>query len=336
MRIGIVGCGHWGAKWIRIFSGLGARVKALCDVDERRLMVAASKAPGATLFRSHHSMIAMGEVEAIYVSTPPPTHFQIAKDCLTAGKHVLVEKPMTMSLEQGVELMSLAEENDRILMVGNTFMYNRAVRELRSLVDKGEIGLLRHIRSCMTDSVDMWARKIVSNYVDVLWDLGPHPISIALFLVNQEPSTISVTCAPPLLGKASRQPPYDVAVMNLHFPSGLSAVIYLNWFNYSKDRRITLFGDEGVLSCEDPSSRGSTRIHLERLSLESTTVKSLNTRVWKVDTSDTLERECSHFLRCVRERLTPLTGGKEGLAVVRVLEAGHRSMMKGGRVGRVV
>jgi len=153
VRIGIVGCGHWGSKWIRIFSSLGAHVKALCDVDKGTLKVAASKALEATLFRSHQSMIARGGVEAVYIATPPPTHFQIAKDCLTAGKHVLLEKPMTLRSKQGLKLISLAEENGCILMVGDTFIYNRAVQELKRLVDEGEIGSLRHIRCWMTNSI---------------------------------------------------------------------------------------------------------------------------------------------------------------------------------------
>jgi len=334
-KMGTVGCGLWGSRWLKIFRDSGAEVVAVCDTDEKRLQEAISKAPAATPFANLQSMLGRNEIEAIYIATPLPTHFQIAKDCLMAGKHVLVEKPMTVNSEQGLELIRLATEKGLVLMVGHSYIYNRAVKESKGLIDKGEVGSLVYIHCSLTHSVETWSGKTADSYMDVLWDLGPHTISIVSYLAGQEPLTISVACAPPLLS-SSYGPLYNLAVADLRFPDESLATITLNWFDYSEDRGITLLGNKGVLHCEDLSSRVNTKICLKKFSLEGGAIGNVEAKVWQLDVSNTLENECRHFLGCVREGLIPLTGGQQGLAVVKALEAGQRSMMKGGSIERIL
>jgi len=325
VRIGIVGCGHWGIKWIELFNGAGAYVKACCDIDEQRLKILAEKAPYLDLFKEYQKVLHNKDIDAVYIATPPPTHYEIAKEALLAKKHVLVEKPMTTRYKQGLELIKLAKEMNCVLMVGNTFIYNKAIQKVKDLIS--EIGSLRYIHIWMTDSVDMWEGKLIYNYANVLWDLGPHPISILHYLVGEEPMAVSATCFSLLPGETTHRL-YDQVIVNLYFPQGVSATLYLNWLDYSRNRRIFISGEEGVLNCGDFTSRGKVGVGLEKFSLSKGWLKARQSEVYEIDVSETLEEECKHYLLCTENGWNPITDGEAGAAVVKVLEAAQRSLQR--------
>jgi len=328
-RIGIIGCGHWGIRWIRIFEDGGAKVKVCCDVDKERLRMVADKHPNVNLFEDYRDILADDDLDAVYVATPPPTHFEIAKESLLANKHVLVEKPMTTEYERGLELVKIAKEMECVLMVGDTYIYNRAINTMKHLIGIGEIGSLRYIHSWMTNSIDMWPRRAIYNYTSVLWDLGPHQISILNYFVGRKPVAVSVTYPSPLQ-RGNVHKLYDTAIVNFRFPHEVTAMLYLNWLDYSRNRRIFVSGQEGVLDCEDISSRESTKICSRNFSLEGR-LRINDAKVYEVDVSDTLKNECKQFLSCVMNRSHPITNGEEGVAVVKVLEATQRSISNCGR-----
>lgn len=332
--IGIIGCGHWGFKWIKIFNETGAQVEACCDTNEEILRRVVNEAPGVNVFKEYQSMLNGDGVDAVYVATPPSTHYEIAKECLLAQKHVFVEKPITTSYEKGLELVKLAKEMDRILMVGNTYIYNKAVQELKRLISVGEIGSLRYVHSWMTNSIDMWTGKEICNYADVLWDLGPHQISITRYLVGEEPSAVSATCPRPMLNETAHRL-NDAAIVNLHFKNEILATIYLNWLDYSKNRRIFVAGQEGLLNCEDISNHHNTKISINKFFHSKDHSKTNEAIVYEVNISDTLKNECQHFLSCIRSKSAPITDGEDGVSVVKILEAAQKSIAKHGSLERI-
>jgi len=330
-KIGIIGCGHWGVKWIKLFSRTGVYIKACCDIDRKRLEMLAKEVPYLNLFEDYTKILGDKDIDAVYIATPPPSHYRIARESLLAGKHVLVEKPLTTSYKEGLELVQLAKKVNRILMVGNSFIYNKAIQELKHLINSGEVGSLRYIHIWMTDSVDMWEGKLIYNYTNVLWDLGPHPVSILYYLIDKEALAVSATSSASLSDKTVNQI-YDAITVNMYFPQGVAAALYLNWLDHSRNRRVLVAGKEGVLTCGDFTSRKKTEVGLKKFSLSGGWLKERESRIYQVDVSNTLEDESKHFIHCIMNGRKPITDGGAGAAVVKVLEAAQRSMDKGGTV----
>ncbi|XES77635.1 MAG: Gfo/Idh/MocA family protein [Candidatus Bathyarchaeia archaeon] len=325
ISVAIIGLGHWGFKWIKIFDESKACVKACCDMNEDILKKVRIQSPKVTPYLQYEEMLRGDCVDAVYVATPPSTHYKIARECLLAKKHVFVEKPLTTSFVQGLELVKLAKDVNRVLMVGNTYIYNKAIQELKRLINLGEIGPLRYIHSWMTNSIDMWTGKTISNYADVLWDLGPHQISIVNYLMAAEPKAVSATCTRSILnGNASEL--HDCVILNLHFADNIVATIYLNWLDYTKNRRVFVAGQRGILNCDDISNHHQTKIVVGKFPQSKFDSTTNAFSAYDIDLSNTLKNECEHFLSCVASNSTPITDGEDGVSVVRVLETAQKSI----------
>jgi predicted dehydrogenase len=320
-----MGCGHWGIRWIKTFEDAGAIVRLCCDVDEGRLRIAGDAAPYAILTTDYKDIVFRKDVDAVYIATPPQTHFGVARDCLLAGKHVLVEKPLTTKYAQGVELAKLAEERQRVLMTGNTYMYNSAVQRIKQLVDDGAIGKLRHINLCITDSLDMWPGKDIRNYANVIWDLGPHPISIINYILGEWPNEVTAFGphpSPELNGN------FDAISVNLSFPSQVTATFYLSWLDHRVNRRIIITGENGVVSCDNLSDKESIGVCARRFAFSNGQIRLGSCRSFEIDVRNTLLSEAKHFLYCVSNGRTPISDGANGSMIVAVVEAIHKSISR--------
>jgi len=323
VNLAVIGCGHWGTRWIKIFSSLGASVKVCCDSDEERLKIAGEIAPYATLATDYREVIDRNDIEATYVATPPPSHYDVAKDLLLSGKHVLVEKPLSTSYEKGVELVKLAKEKNRVLMVGNTYLFNEAIWKLRELVESGTIGKLRHIHLWMTNSLDMWIGKDVYNYADVVWDLGPHPISIIAYVVKEWPCDITAFASKPLPQFNSN---LDTITVGLHFSSGVTAKLYLNWLDYRRDRRILIIGEHGMIWCDDFSNKDCINVHMQQFDFVKGHINLGGHEVFQIDVRDTLIHEARQFVNCICANSSPISDGENGAQIVAVIEAIQQSI----------
>jgi predicted dehydrogenase len=242
-RVGVVGLGYWGPNLLRVLSERDdVELAWMCDLDAERLARIGRRYPTARQTQKFNDLLADDALEAIMIATPVFTHYHLARSSLQAGKHTFVEKPLAPSTEEADELMRLADEVDRCLMCGHTFLYSPPVRAVGDMLREGVLGDLYFITSSRVNL------GLHQRDVSVIWDLGPHDFSILLSWLGELPSSVRAS------GRAAVVPGiYDVAFVTLEFPSGVLANVELSWLAPSKLRRTVLVGSERMVVYEDGS-----------------------------------------------------------------------------------
>ena len=251
LTIGVVGCGYWGPNLIRNFMNLhGADVKVCADISETRLQHMKGLYPSIDVTSDYREVVDNPGIDAVVVSTPVSSHFEVAKAALDAGKHVFVEKPLTRTVEEGMTLVRLAEERKQTLMVGHTFVFTAAVNKIKELIDSGELGDIYYIS---TSRVNL---GIFQEDINVVWDLAPHDISIMNFVLNSKPESVTA------IGHSYIRPDIeDVAFVTMRYPGNKLANIHVSWLNPSKIRKTTVVGSKKMLIYDDVSSLEKIRIY---------------------------------------------------------------------------
>src|SRR4051812_16517543 len=329
MRVGVVGCGYWGSKHVRVLTGL-ADVDQVCVIDQREQRRSELQRSFPTVTVSEHLSDALDQVDAVVIALPPGGHADAALQALRAGKHVLVEKPMATSVADCELMIKEAQSRGLVLMVGHTFEYNSAVRHLRAIVESGDLGTLFYIDT---------ARLNLGLYqpdVNVISDLAPHDISIINYLLDSTPDSVHAS-------GSSHAHAYleDVAYLQLNYSSsGVKAHVHVSWLDPRKVRRGTVVGSRRVavyndLATEEPiriydrgvNSGSSPALHTAPLSYRYGDVVSPF-----VPFIEPLQVEDQHFIDCILQGAPPYTDGHSGLAVVRVLEAAQESLRSGAPV----
>jgi len=323
-KCALIGYGYWGPNLARnLYESRECDLRYICDTDEERLKKAKEKYPLVDITAFSSTVIEDKDVDAVLVATPIASHFELAKSAILSGKDVFVEKPMTNSSHDAVELVRMADENDRILMVGHTFEYSPPVLKVKELLDAGELGEILFISSTRVNL------GIHQRDVSVIWDLAPHDISILVSWLGEEPASMHVVGR----GCFIRDVP-DVAFLSMRFPSSVIANVEVSWLSPTKLRRTTVVGARKMLIYDDTE-------HMEKIRLFDKGVVfkepkdfgefQLSYRMGNVlspfvENYEPLQLEISHFLDCVRNRKTPRTDGQCGLRVVRALEMAERSL----------
>lgn len=331
-----LGCGYWGPNLLRCFSAQpGCWIKWVAEPDEKRQAYVRENYPGIKVTSAWQEVLADPQVEAVIIATPASTHYALTKATLLAGKHVFVEKPLAMSVAEADELMALAAASQRTLMVGHTFLYNAAVRYLKGLLDRGEVGQIYYIYSQRLNLGQ------VRSDVNVWWNLAPHDISILLYLMDGE-LPVSVTAH----GVDYIQPGIqDVVFATLTWGNRVMAHIQVSWLDPGKVRRMTVVGSRKMVIYDDVSDdkiivldKGIDRVPKigERMDYDHFNSYQLFHRMgdaWlpRIDFQEPLRVEAAHFLECLRTGQMPLTGPRHARDVVAVLEAGQRSLQGQGR-----
>ncbi len=328
VKVGVLGAGYWGPKLIRNFQEIpDAEMAMVCDLQEDRLAHIGELYPAIRLTKDYRELLA-SDVEAVAIATPIPTHYQLAKEALLAGKHVLVEKPLTSNSEQAEELVELAAETGLTLMVGHTFEYNPAVEYLRRLVSSGELGRIYYINATRVNL------GIFQPDINVVWDLAPHDVSILMFVLGAVPVNVSARG-----GAYVQRRIHDVAYLTLHFPGEVLADVRVSWLDPCKIRRITVVGSRKMVVYDDVEPTEKIKIYDKGVDVPpySDTFEEfhLSYRYGDITTPaipnvEPLRVECEHFLHCVRTGEKPRSDGQNGLEVVRILEAATRSLLNGG------
>jgi len=329
ITIGVVGCGYWGPNLVRNFRSLGdCHLKMICDTSETRLKHVKSLYPEVSEAMDFSHMLNGANLDAVAIATAVKTHFPLARASLLAGKHTFIEKPMVASSKECEELISIANKQGLILMVGHTFLYSPAVRKIKEIVDCGDIGEIRYI-SARRLNLGLFQKDI-----NVAWDLAPHDISIILHIMDDLP--ISVNCS----GIAHITPGIeDVTTMWLTFRKQRSAVIQSSWVDPRKTREMTIVGSKRMIVYDDVAQLEKIRIYdarVERPAHYDTFAEfhyayhhgDVYTPFVKQD--EPLKTECQHFLDCIQHKRTPLTNGTKGLELVRILEASSESLRRSG------
>lgn len=328
IRVGVVGCGYWGPKHIRNFHEVGeADLAMVCDVDERRLQMVRSQYPYVKT-TSSFKVLCEDSVDAVVIATPVSTHYKLAKEALLHNKHVLVEKPMTSSSAEALELVELANKRNKVLAVGHTYMYNPAVDCLRQLVRSGELGDIYYINSARLNL------GLIRPDVNVLWDLAPHDTSIVLYLLEKDPIAVSAR------GAGHIDPSVcDVAYLELRFPGEILVNIHVSWLDPCKIRQMTVVGNKKMVIYDDVSENEKIRIYDKGVTANNEDGKLT---AWPpsyrygavtipyIANDEPLKLQTRDFLECINQGKQPRSDGRVGLKVVRVLELADKSLQNGG------
>ena len=326
--IAVVGTGDWGANLVRNFASLsGARLAALCDSDPQRLAAAAARYPGARPCSDVEQVATASDVQAAVVSASAVSHYPLAKALLEAGKDVYVEKPLALQVAHAEELVRLARERGRILMVGHLLLYHPAVRYLKQLITRGDLGEVFYIYS---QRVNLGKVRRDEN---ALWSFAPHDLSVILHLLDQEPVDVVARGSAFLQGKVE-----DVVFVDLRFADGKLAHAHVSWLDPHKLRKVTVVGSQKMVVFDDMEASEKIRVYdkgVDRAGQvvsygDALTVRSGDILIPKISLQEPLRLECQHFVDCVRDRKPPLTDGADGLRVVRVLAAAQASLEQGG------
>ncbi len=327
VTLGQVGLGYWGPNLLRNFNGLAqARVKVCCDLDETALRRVGSQYPGMAITADYGALLADPEIEAVIVTTPTPAHYELAKAALLTGRHVFVEKPIALAVAEAEDLVALAEERGRVLMVGHLLMYHPAVTRLKQLVDGGELGDVYYL---YTSRLNLGQVRRNEN---AMWSLAPHDISVALHLLGEEPEVVAAQ------GLTYLQPGIpDTVFLTLRFASGRAAHVHVSWLDPHKVRRITVVGSQKMAVFDDVDSTEKLRIYDKGVHRpaydsygDSLSLRFGDISIPRVDMREPLRLECQHFIDCIVNGQTPLSDGRNGVQVLRVLEAGQQSLERGG------
>jgi predicted dehydrogenase len=327
VRVAAVGCGYWGPNVIRNLDAVsGFELCCVCDIDPHRLRPVAARYPHARSTTHIDDIFGDPSVDAVYLSTPVSTHFQLARRALESGKHVLIEKPLATTVDQAEELAAFAAARGLTLMVGHTFVFSPPVRKVKELIDSGMIGPIYYVE---TTRVNL---GLFQKDVSVLWDLGPHDVSILNYWLDEVPLRVSAR-GRSYLGETLE----DVAFLTLEFPSGILAQIQLSWLAPSKLRRTSIVGRHRMVVYDDLEPVEKVKVFDRGVDRQPAsfgefqlTYRSGDILSPRLDTTEPLYLECAHFLECIVSGREPDTSPDSGVQVVRVIEAAERSMRQGG------
>lgn len=324
-RVAVIGLGYWGPNLMRNLTLIpDVQVIAGCDLSIRRLERMMRRFPNVREFTTDCDiLLRRPDIDAVVIATPVETHYKLAKKALLHDKDVFIEKPMTASSEEAEELIKICEERGRILMVGHTFLYNPAVRKVKEIIDKGDLGQIYYITSTR---INLGIHRKDAN---VIWDLAAHDFSIIIYWLGEDPLYVYTVGKDFILNGVP-----DVAFLHVVFPSGVIADLQVSWLAPSKVRNITVVGSDKMIIYDDTSSYEKVRIFdsgVDYSEPETFGEFQLSYRTGdilspKIDSIEPLRLEMQHFIECIRERTNPLTDGYNGLRVVRALELAERSM----------
>lgn len=332
VNLGIVGLGYWGPNLVRNFSEVDScHVAMACDSEERRLRPIKKRYPSVEITTKYQDMVNASNIDAIAIATPVVSHYELAKQALERGKHVLVEKPLCATVQETESLIEIARRCGKTLMVDHTFLYTSSVRKTKELVSKGELGELYYFDSVRINL------GLFRPDVNVIWDLAPHDISIADYLIEEEPASVSV------LGRDFGNSKIAcIAYMTLRYRSGVIAHIHVSWLSPVKIRRIIIGGSKRMIIYDDVEPTEKIRVYDRGIEFDYDKENSLQPTyrlgdiyIPKLDQKEALLVEAEHFIDCILTGKKPLTDAAFGLTVVKILEASDISLREGGREVRL-
>ncbi len=340
INVGVIGTGYWGPNIIRNLNQNPLfNLHYVCDRDQDRLDAIQSSVPtSVTCCTDSTVLINDDDLDAIAIVTDIPSHFNLAKQALEAGKHVFVEKPLCETASECEVLGTLADTNKLTLMVGHTFVYNSAVEKLKDILDSGELGETYYL-----DAARLNLGRVQTS-TNALWSLSVHDVSIALYLFNEFPNSIRCWGHDFIT-----QGVEDVTYLNMTFPSGRMATLHASWLHPEKERRVTLVGSKKMAIYDDVSldqkimiyDKGVDKKLMDNKQVEykdfsgfQLLTRTGDIRIPHLNFSEPLKVEMQHFGHCILDNKIPKTDWKSAYEVVRILEAAQESLKNNGSVIR--
>jgi UDP-2-acetamido-3-amino-2,3-dideoxy-glucuronate N-acetyltransferase len=315
-RVALLGLGPWGRNLLRVLDELGA-LAAAYDPDAAAL----ARAPADRRAASVAAVFSDPRIDAVAIAAPAAKHFELSRAALEAGKDVFVEKPLCLDPREGEELVRLAERRGRVLMTGHVVVHHPAIAALKAAIVRGDLGSLRYVYSNRLNL------GVVRETEDILWSFAPHDFAVLLHLLDAAPTRVRA------LGRSYlRADRADVTVTHLDFPGGVGAHLFVSWLHPSKEHRLVVVGDRRMAAFVDDGRGGTLTIY--DVGVDQVGDVAVHRRnggeVAALPSIEPLKAEMIHFLDCCRTREEPLTGGRHGLEVVRLLAAADESARRGG------
>jgi predicted dehydrogenase len=330
VSVGVVGLGYWGPNLARNFDRLSeTELQWVCDASDDALARTSAQFPSTKTTTSLDDLLSDDSLDAIVIATPVPLHADLAVRVLEAGKHCFVEKPLAQSVADAERVVEAAERAGKVLMVGHLLEYHPGVRKLKEVAGSGDLGMIRYIYG---NRLNLGKLRPDEN---ALWSLGAHDVSVLLYLAEEEPDELHA------YGESYMNPPVeDVVFCVLRFPSGLMAHLHLSWLDPHKERRLTIVGSEKMATFDDMALEQKLVIYDKGFDQDYSSYGEYIARsgdVWspRVPNDEPLRIECLHFAECVRDGKTPISDGRSGLRVVRVLEGLQNSLEESARASAV-
>ncbi|PIQ89608.1 MAG: hypothetical protein COV72_01985 [Candidatus Omnitrophica bacterium CG11_big_fil_rev_8_21_14_0_20_42_13] len=330
IKVGQIGAGAWGRNLLRNFAALSnCQVKVCCDKDAKVLnAIRAQYNDKISTTSRFEDLLGDNELDAVVIATLPQTHADFAIKALSCGKHVFVEKPLALKVEDAEKMLAAAEKNKRFLMIGHLLLYHPAVRKLKDYIEHGQLGNIHYLYSTR---VNLGQVREIEN---ALWSLTAHDISVAMYLINQSPLEVAAT------GKAYlREDIQDVVFLTLTFKNDIMAHIHASWLDPHKVRKFTVVGSKKMVVFDDMESSEKIRIYDKGYDWQKNagtydtflTLREGDINIPRIDMVEPLKFECQHFIDCIMYKKAPFTDGENGLAVLRVLTAAQESLEKNGK-----
>jgi predicted dehydrogenase len=330
INVGIVGYGYWGPNLARNFSShRDCRLVAICDANQDRAELAARAYPAATITHNYHDLLRNEEISAIVIATPVDSHFQLVKDALMAHKDVLVEKPITRTVAEAKELVAVAEKNGCILAVDHTFLFTAAVKKIKEIIDSGDLGKILYVDSVRINL------GLFQQDVNVIYDLAPHDLSIVTHLIEDDPEYVRAmgACHAPTSLE-------NIAYLHLEYADGMIAHFHLNWLAPVKIRRFLIGGTNKMIVYDDLEGSEKVKVYDKGIVVTENDIDAFYKIKVDYRTGDmvapklllreALNVEVEHFLACLSSRSQPISSGKSGIKVLRIIEAAQLSIRKSG------
>ena len=317
-RLAIIGCGYWGKNLVRNVHELGALTR-VCDLTETGRAKAKEIAPDVEVVDTINAALT-DDIDGILIATPAETHYEIAKQALNKGKDVFVEKPMALKIAHAKELVELAKENERILMVGHVLEYHPAILQLKEMIEDGVLGKIQYLYS---NRLNLGKVRREEN---ILWSFAPHDIAVILRMMDSKPFQVICT------GGAYIQPNIaDITITNILFDNGVRAHIHVSWLHPFKEQRLVVVGDKKMVSFDDVNKK--LVLYNQRVEMRENLPVPVRDDVGEeipFDAAEPLKQECRAFIESIQTRTPPLTDGQSGLDVLRVLHGSQKSLITNG------
>jgi len=332
VQINIIGAGHWGPNLIRNFNSLsGVAVGKVADLDPQRLAQVTARFPGICTTTSSKEAIEDPAADAVAIITPVSSHFELAKQALNAGKHVFLEKPLCSTIAQCDQLIALAKERKRVLMVGHVFLFNPGILKIKQILDSGALGRIFYVDAVRTNLGP------IRSDVNALWDLAPHDFSIIDFWLGESAVSVSATGSRVNQGLLE-----DVVFASVKYRSGVIAHCHASWLNPRKVRQITVVGEKKMLVWDDIDPARVVQVYDHSFSLSENSFPDGfgnhrlqcfqgDLAIPRVTGEEPLLAECRHFVDCVTNDIPCRADGNSGREAVRILTAADQSIQENGR-----
>ena len=331
VRVGVIGCGYWGPNLVRNFARHPhSEIVAVCDTRYERASSVGTEYRIPTITDRVDELLKAPDLDLVVIATPSFTHFELARQAIAHGKHVLVMKPLATRADQAEELTDLATRQGVVLAVDHTFVFTGAVRKMRELIQRGEIGELYYFDSVRINL------GLIQTDINVIWDLAPHDVSIMDYLIGQEPVSVSAVGA-----AHGGSPTENIAYLTVRYAGSLLGHVHVNWLAPAKVRRTIVGGSKRMLIYDDMEPSEKLKVYDKGFSVASSpdpereyelmiSYRSGDMHAPQLDTREALAVETDNIVRAIQGKEAPVVDGRAGWRVVRILEAAQRSIAGGG------